>query len=187
MLRLLHMSLCLDAPSSQSIASLSFSSMLPLLLKGQSFKCSLSGSFLRISQQISPTGPPETSWTVILITKLISTLNNSRGFVAEYQELARELISLHNVLLHVDRGCHTNNAQSVNVDLNALYATAMGIAGNFRHSIDAFMIQFQKYESTLGHGGSYRPSGQGSLSVYLAQMNIEQGGSTSSGFTLIHE
>lgn len=84
----------------------------------------------------------------IIVGKLISDIILSlRGAEQEYQELLCELSSLQTALHHVD---NLNSSDEQQPAINAIKCAAL----TCQHPLSEFLVQVQKYESSLGAGKS---------------------------------
>jgi hypothetical protein len=87
----------------------------------------------------------------LIVKDLVAALNDSRGSMAEYREVIRELWGLDRALLEVDilsRTCENT------VEMNALCKTAHQAANNCRQCPEVFTEKMRKYDSGLGEGRS---------------------------------
>jgi hypothetical protein len=87
----------------------------------------------------------------LLVKDLVAALDNSRGSVAEYQEVRRELQTLQVALFEVE--CLSLSCAPT-AKLNALYATTRKAAIECQTPVKDFLKKIKKYKTSLGESGS---------------------------------
>lgn len=83
----------------------------------------------------------------LLVMDLVTSLDESRGSAAEYQEVRRELRGLERALLEVEL---LSRSRSPTDKLTALYATARKAALDCRHPVENLLKKIRRYDSSLG-------------------------------------
>ena len=87
----------------------------------------------------------------ILIKDVITALNDSRGSVAEHNEICRELWSLDRALLEVHQ--LANNSEET-VELHALQQTARRAAAQCKDCMESYLKKIKGFQQSLRDGGS---------------------------------